>query len=168
MTGPKNIPRCSRFAVKDFDEHLSPNDKARFFSWVDRLESSLRRYPECSSRRFLELFDSIPITTKNTYLPATCFSFLLDRFDGPQAPDILRCYLKIWHTLPEAGKSTLSPEGARPVDNLHKQVQKSVGPLLSLFPNQQTPALITVDGGKAITHDLLRSLIYNFRLPIHV
>jgi long-subunit acyl-CoA synthetase (AMP-forming) len=97
-----------------------------------------------------------------------CFSFLLDRLDGPPSIDLLRCYLKMWRILPEAAKSSSDPGGVAFVNALQQQVQESVGTLLSLFPIQQALALTDSHGGKAITHHRLYTFIQNFNLPMDV
>jgi hypothetical protein len=166
MSQNKNNFRCSAFTSEDHDGHLSPKERISFFLWADHLESSLRRYPGSSPERFLEAFDSIPTTGENTYLPSMCFFFLLSKFDGPRPIDILRCYLEIWRTLPEAAKLSSDTNGIALADTLRRQVQKSVGSLLSLLPTQQTLALTDIDGGKAITYHRLYIFIQNFCLPL--
>jgi hypothetical protein len=108
MSQNKNNRCFFTFTNEDHDKYLSSKDRISFFSWVNYLKLLLHRNPGSSPERFLELFDSIPITVENAYLPSMCFSFLLDRLDGPPSIDLLRCYLKMWRILPEAANELAS------------------------------------------------------------
>lgn len=120
---------------------------------------------------FAELLATVPQTEQPSAVPLEFLSFLLDNLGEAPIPvfDLLRCYLRLWHCLPEGAKSGLDHDGFMAAIRTLDQVKARVGSLpalLALNSNNDSAAFVDPLTKTVLSHRLLSRFIRNFTLPI--
>lgn len=118
-----------------------------------------------------ELLASIPQTEIPNGLPLKFLSFHLDTHANAPIPvfSLLRCYLRLWHCLPEGAKSGLDQEGFAAATRTLNQVKARVGSLpalLNLNSRNDQAAFVDPLTKSVLSHRMLSQFIGNFTLPI--
>ncbi|MCJ1395012.1 hypothetical protein MMC18_007893 [Xylographa bjoerkii] len=141
---------------------LTPVEKASYCSFCQNVID----LP--SSNAASHLLATIPLSQEPSYIPLACLSFALSRYPG-QWPvfDIIRCHAKLWHALPEEGKSGHDTKNCYIAETASELVKASYRGLIDLLPYEsEQPAIEEPQSRRCLTHQTLASFVRNFSLPI--
>lgn len=149
---------------------LTMAERAKFQSLIQR-STALSAAAGDRPGAYTELLASIPETEQPSGIPLEYLSFLLTNHERSPVPvfDLLRCYLRLWHCLPEDVKSGHDQDGSLSATRTLAQVKArvvSLPALLDLNSNNGHPAFIDPLTKTALSHRLLSHFIRNFSLPI--
>ena len=141
---------------------LTPVEKASYYSFCQNVID----LP--SSIAATHLLANIPLSQEPSYIPLACFSFALSRYPGHWPVfDVIRCHAKLWHALPEEGKSGHDLKNFYIAETALELVKASYRGLTDLLPSgSDNPAIEEPQSRRCITHRTLADFVRNFNLPI--
>lgn len=136
------------------------------FSEIDAALHPTRRRQ--SSATLINTLASLPSSLDAQSDPLSHLSFLLDsnQHEGWPVFDLILCYNRIWHSLPEEAKV---PRRNAYTDLLNKtmaQVKYSYGSMAELLYDNTKPAIHDPATKKIITHRTISDFVHNFHLPV--
>ncbi|MCJ1397237.1 hypothetical protein MMC11_000429 [Xylographa trunciseda] len=121
-----------------------------------------------SSNAASHILATIPLSQEPSYIPLACLSFALSRYSGHWPVfDVIRCHGKLWHNLPEEGKSGHDLENRYITDTASKLVKGSYSCLKDLLPYESEKAAIEEPlSRRSLTHRMVANFVRNFSLPV--
>lgn len=143
----------------------STDENTTFSAWVSHVQTQLAGSQLPTSQ---ELLDSIPVLAPSSHLSLAALTWLLTQTPSILSPfDVIRCYNKLWISLPEEKKSGHDIEAAQIIQEALRQVKIFLPDLPSHFILQShRPALFEPEERQHLSHAQLSTFISNFKLPV--
>lgn len=113
-----------------------------------------------------EILSSIPVPSRRSHRPLHLLHTLLTEIPGPwPAVPSIRCYSRLWKSLPEKIKSSPEGELSSLLSSTSGLVKGSYKSLADFIGQTTDPALRSPQAGHLITHRGLHDFVRSFRLP---
>ncbi|KAH7312148.1 hypothetical protein B0I35DRAFT_48884 [Stachybotrys elegans] len=114
-----------------------------------------------------ELLSAIPTVAEESYQPLHLLHTVLTELPGPwPAFALIRCYTRLFRSLPEGAKGRQDGEVSRLIDATSKLVKASYTSFAQFIGNAKRPALRSTSPDSFMTYHGLQSLVENLRLPV--
>ncbi|KAM4055653.1 AMP-binding enzyme [Hirsutella rhossiliensis] len=113
-----------------------------------------------------EILSSIPVPSRRSHRPLHLLHTLLTEIPGPwPAVPLIRCYSRLWKSLPEKIKSSPGGELSSLLSSTSRLVKRSYNSFSDFLGRTTDPALRSPQSGDSITHQGLHDFAKKFRLP---
>lgn len=113
-----------------------------------------------------ELLSSIPLLSRRSHRPLHLLHTLLTDVPGPwPAVPLIRCYSRLWKSLPEKIKASPDGELSSLLSSTSRLVKRSYNSFSDFVARTTNPALRSPHSSHFITHRGLHDFAKKFRLP---